>query len=340
MRKPNGFGGIVKNGGARRKPYQLRKTVGYTDTGKQMYETIGWYRTREEAEIALAEYNKNPYNIESTVTFKELYEQWSKKHFPEISEGTVNNYKNSMKHCQSLYNIKVNKIRIMELQETIDNCPKYSIRKHLRVFFNMIYKFAVKSQIVGPEYNTLKLEIGKEQRVHEKKPFTNEEVKKLWDNVGKIPYIETVLMLCYSGMRIQELLNIETTNTYIEERYVIGGEKTTAGKNRVIPIHKDTKKFFEKYYNPENTYLLTIDGKKISYPTYIRKIWNPIMEELEMNHTPHECRHYAITSLDKAEVPRRITKRIVGHIDYNGGDITDRYSHTSIQELIENIDKI
>ena len=27
MRKPNGFGGIVKNGGARRKPYQLRKTI-------------------------------------------------------------------------------------------------------------------------------------------------------------------------------------------------------------------------------------------------------------------------------------------------------------------------
>ena len=34
MRKPNGFGGIVKNGGARRKPYQLRKTIGYTDERK------------------------------------------------------------------------------------------------------------------------------------------------------------------------------------------------------------------------------------------------------------------------------------------------------------------
>ena len=64
------------------------------------------------------------------------------------------------------------------------------------------------------------------------------------------------------------------------------------------------------------------------------------MEELEMDHTPHECRHFCITSLDKAGVQRRITKRIVGHIDYNGGDITDRYSHTSIQELVDAIDKI
>lgn len=136
------------------------------------------------------------------------------------------------------------------------------------------------------------------------------------------------------------MLNIETTNSHIEERYCIGGEKTTAGKNRIIPIHMYTKQFYEKYYNPENKYLLTMDGKKITYSTYIRKIWNPIMEELQMNHTPHECRHFCITSLDKAEVPRRIIKRIVGHLDYNGGDITDRYSHTSIQELIEAIDKI
>ena len=308
--------------------------------GKQLYETIGWYKTREEAEIALAEYNKNPYNLENTVTFQELYNQWSKKHFPTISETSANGYKNSMRYCQSLYNMKVPNIRIMNLQEIIDNCPKYSVRKQLRVFFNMIYKFASKSQIVGPEYNKLALEVGKEVRVHEKIPFTDEEIKKIKENVGKIPYIDTILMLCYSGMRINEMLNIEINNTHIEDRYCIGGEKTESGKNRVIPIHKDTKKFFEKYYNPENKYLLTMDGKKISYPTYIRKIWNPIMEELEMNHTPHECRHFFVTKLDKAGVSRRIIKRIVGHIDYTGGDITNRYSHTEINELIEAIDKI
>ena len=200
--------------------------------GKQLYETIGWYRTREEAEIALAEYNKNPYNLENTVTFQELYNQWSKKHFPEISVVAANGYKNSMRYCQNLYNIKVPNIRIMQLQEIIDSCPRYSIRKSLRVFFNMIYKFAVKSQIVGPEYNKLSLEIGKEVKVHEKKPFTDEEVKKLWDNVGRIPYIDTVLMLCYSGMRIQEMLNIETSNIHLEERYCIGRRKDISRKKQ------------------------------------------------------------------------------------------------------------
>ena len=31
MRFPNKSGGIVKNGGKRRKPYQVRITTGYTD---------------------------------------------------------------------------------------------------------------------------------------------------------------------------------------------------------------------------------------------------------------------------------------------------------------------
>lgn len=178
--------------------------------GKQIYETLGWYKTRQEAEIALAEYNKNPYNLDNTVTFQELYNQWSKKHFPEISEGTANGYKNSIKHCRSLYNMKVPNIRIMELQETIDNCSKYSVKMQLRVLFNMMFKFAVKSQIVGPEYNSLKLEVGKAVKIHEKKPFTEEEIKKLKENVGKIPYIDTVLMLCYS--RNENTRNVEYRN--------------------------------------------------------------------------------------------------------------------------------
>ena len=113
----------------------------------------------------------------------------------------------------------------MQLQEIIDNCSKYSVKMQLRVLFNMMFKFAVKAQIVGIEYNSLKLEVGKAVKVHEKKPFTEEENKKLWDNVGKIPYIETILMLNYSGMRINELLNLETSNIHLEERYCVGRRK-------------------------------------------------------------------------------------------------------------------
>ena len=65
MRLPNKYGGIVKNGGNRRKPFQARRTTGYDDEGKQLYETIGFFEKREDAITALAQYNNSPYDITS-----------------------------------------------------------------------------------------------------------------------------------------------------------------------------------------------------------------------------------------------------------------------------------
>jgi len=43
MRLPNGFGNINKLSGNRRKPYRARLFDGYTDEGKRIYKTLGYY---------------------------------------------------------------------------------------------------------------------------------------------------------------------------------------------------------------------------------------------------------------------------------------------------------
>ena len=60
------------------------------------------------------------------------------------------------------------------------------------------------------------------------------------------------------------------------------------------------------------------------------------MEKLGLEHTPHECKHACATMLDNAEVPRLVKKKILGHSI--GGDITDRYTHKNIQQLLDGID--
>ena len=64
MKNPNGYGSVVKLSGNRRKPFTARKTTGWNDKGHPIYLTIGYYATRQEGLIALAEYNRNPYDIE------------------------------------------------------------------------------------------------------------------------------------------------------------------------------------------------------------------------------------------------------------------------------------
>ena len=81
-----------------------------------------------------------------------------------------------------------------------------------------------------------------------------------------------------------------------------------------------------------------LDGKPLSYNKYIRDIWNPIMEQLGMNHTPHECRHTGNTLLSNAGVDKLTRKYILGQ--KTDQDINERYTHRNIQQLVEALDKI
>ena len=51
-------------------------------------------------------------------------------------------------------------------------------------------------------------------------PFTQDEMNKLWDNLYKIPYVDIVLIQCYSGWRPQELglIKLENVEMY-DKRY-------------------------------------------------------------------------------------------------------------------------
>ena len=48
MKNPNGYGTVVKLSGNRRKPYAVRKTVGFNEKGHPIYLPIGYAETREE----------------------------------------------------------------------------------------------------------------------------------------------------------------------------------------------------------------------------------------------------------------------------------------------------
>lgn len=289
MRFPNGYGGIVRLGGNRRKPFQVRITTGYTDTGKQQYQTLGYFAKKEDAINCLAEYNQKPYDVKAKeITFDQLYKSWKKEHFDKITVSTRNCYITAKKYCGSIDNLKFAEIRTIHLQKVIDSCSSYAIRKNIRILFNQMYKFAEKLDISNNKRYSKYIDIGKAVKVHEKKPFTEEEIQIMFKKVKEIPFLDIALIINFSGLRVMELLEVKRENVFLEDRYMIGGKKTEAGTDRVIPISKKILPFIEKYYNQGNEYLITMDGKPIPYYTYMRHIWNPAMEKLGFDHTPHE----------------------------------------------------
>lgn len=343
MRLPNGYGSIYKLSGKRRRPFIVRKTIGWEIVDgklKQKYQTIGYYETRPSAIQALSDFNSNPYLIEvSTITFSEVFEKWSEKKFKKISRSNINGYNAAYKLSESLHNMRFIDVKTSHLQDIIDNCEKgYGTKRKIKVLFNQLFKYAMENDIVIKDYSKF-VDIGENDSESDRKPFTDAEIKLLWDNVDRMDYIDTVLIMIYTGLRPGELVLIETTNIDIENRIMKGGIKTKAGKNRIVPINKKIIPFISKRIIEGNEFLIANDeGKAMSYFTYYDCKFKVMMEQLRLEHKPHDCRHTFATLMDNAGANKLCIKRIMGHAS---ADITDKvYTHKDIEELKKAIDLI
>lgn len=338
MKNPNGYGSVFKLGGNRRRPWCARVTIGWTDEGKQKYKNIGYYEEREEAMIALAQYNCDPYDLDNNrITFAEIYEKWSEEKFPKLSHSAIRSYKGSFNKCDSLHRLRFKQIRKMHMQKIINQNDhlSYQVRVKLKVLFIQLYRFAIENDIVDKNYAEF-LDVGEMTTKIERSPFTDDEIQLLWDNLDK-PYVDTLLIMIYSGMRIGELLILTPADVNLEERIIIGGIKTKAGKNRAIPIHEKILPLIKSKMN-QDYLILSPMGKMLTYSNYYNNWFKPLMKALNINHLPHDCRHTAATKLTNAKVDKAIIKLILGH---SNDDITERvYSHTTYKQLVEAIDKI
>lgn len=345
MRNPNGYGGIVKLPGKRRKPYRARVTDHWEEKdGKkiQKFKTLGYYKTHKEASIELAKYHDNPDVFQkSEVTFGEVYQEWSKVKFETISKSNVNGYIASFKVCGSIENMKMSDIKTAHLQNVVDTCGKnYPMLRRLKVLYSQIYSYSMANDIIDKNYSEY-VDITKHNTDDKKiirTPFTPDEIKTLWDNLERSEWIDTILIQIYTGMRIGELLSQKTQDVNIEGKYMRGGSKTDAGKDRIIPIHEKILPLVKERFNSDNNLLIAFNDRAVSYYTYRDTYWRRVMEQLRMKHLPHDCRHTFASLAHSASMDELCRKRILGH---KSSDITDDvYTHKEIEELIIEVNKI
>lgn len=368
MRNPNGYGGVCKLTGNRRKPYMARITVGWAivdkETGeilntfenmsdieelppntksRQLYEPIGYFKTGPEALIALAEYNKNPLSLDAiTITFKKMYETWfawkfNPKRKRKLSKQSEKSYQASFNASESLHDMKWLDIKTVHMQTVIWGSGNgIQSLNNLKALYNQLYDFALMNDIGTKNYaQFLEVEAEEKEEIH--KPFVIEEISLLWKMADKIDGIDTALIMIYSGLRPSELLLLKTGNIDPENRTMQGGIKTAAGKDRIIPINKKILPLITKRKEEGNEYLICVNKQNITYTDY-RKAWDSMMARLDLKHLPHDGRHTCATMLDNAGANKTAIKRIMGHSVKK--DVTDSYTHKDIEELKKAIDLI
>lgn len=340
MKLPNGFGGIDKLPGKRRNPYRVRRTRGWTPDGKQLYDIIGYFKTREEALTALVNYNANPYDLETnSITFSEVYIKWSEEHFKKIVPSAVRTWKSAYKYCSPLYSMRFKDIRVEHLEGTIDDAATgQATKSRMKSLFNLMYRWAIKHDIDVKNYAELCNSVKKGKAQIVRIPFTYDEIEILWNNLD-IPFVDMVLINIYSGWRPQELATIKTADINLDEMTILGGLKTEAGKNRIVPIHSAIQELVRNRYNVNHEYLFyDIDDYPVNtYERYYGR-FKKVMQRLNMVHMPHDARHTFITEGKNKDINEYILKLIVGH---SIQDVTERvYTHRTIEQLKNEIEKI
>ncbi len=366
-RLPNGFGQIsrIKNQNLRN-PFRAMVTVGKTSSGRPICKPLkpeSYFPTYNDAYAALVAYHKNPYDLDSDITLKELFERWIVEH--EKTVKTTVPYKTAWAYCSELYNVQVRELRARHIKHCLtesvatirgkEQKPSAAMQNIIKTLFNLMLDYAVEYEIVDRNYSrTFHLsedtldELSKIKSEHI--PFTDKEIEILWQNVDQVPIIDVILIQCYSGWRPQELCLIKLKNVDLENWTFMGGMKTKDGFNRIVPIHSRIRPLVERKYKEAqsrgNEYLLinpyekpNKEGAALTYKQYAYR-FQLLIDKLNLDpkHRPHDGRKHFVTMAKKSNVDEYAIKYIVGH---HISDITEKvYTQRSRDWLKNEIEKI
>lgn len=179
--------------------------------------------------------------------------------------------------------------------------------------------------------------------------ITDDELQKLWDAVGTVPFVDWILIQCYMGWRPQELATLRLDEINLDQKYMQAGMKTPAGKQRIVPIHSRiydlVKQNHDYALSIGSEYLFNDKGQthsgswRITYDKYAYR-FDKVMAALQLNpeHRPHDPRMTFITRAKKSHVDQFALKAMVGHkID----DITEStYTVRDVEWLREDLEKM
>lgn len=309
---------------------------------------IGSYPDMKTAQAALEDYLKHGRPELYGATLADVYKLWSDIHYREIQTSGV--WRSMWKWYEPLYDMKMSDLRTAHFQDIINKAKTKSTADKLKSLAIMLCRYALENDIVIKNYAEF-VKIPKFEKT-EKVIFTADQINTLWQHTND-KRVQVIIAMIYMGFRLGEIVKLTADNVHFDEGYVVGGIKTEAGINRVIPFPPnipEIKDFFRQWIAESNTQkILPVNEKdfrdKWFYPVlnelgmiqgqYIKREWK---FENKSHITPHSTRHtFASLSASAGMRPENLQK-IIGHADYS--TTAEIYIHKDISELISEMSKL
>ena len=121
-------------------------------------------------------------------------------------------------------------------QPVISKPLSFSSLSKMKALLTQLYDYAMQNDIVHKNYATF-LSLPKQETLP-KDCFTERELQQIERAVDSVPHADSILLMCYTGFRIAEFLELRPEDYDPVDRTLTGGKKTEAGRNRIVPVHK------------------------------------------------------------------------------------------------------
>lgn len=340
-RRPNGRGSIKKelNG-------TYTATVSRYVHGKRLRRIKRGFARKKDAEIAVDVLAKElelivgrytgeiePENPMASYTVQQLHEAWMESQtYAKLSPSKQTHYRTAWNRIADTWPIVFTQMRLSHMQTVLSNSGVgYYPQRDIKALYSHLYKFAIRNELL--ETNRAMLLELPETPNSRRDPWTMDEVQRWWQDYRAGHRVaRIILIMIYTGMRTGEVRQIDKDNVHLNERYMIGGIKTEAGKNRIIPIAENIVPLVQQSLQ---------DGRYGLMPMRIEDFYDEYADAIQRIGVrpldPYSCRHTTATALGEAGVAPSIIKEIMGHRSY---ETTLHYTHISTEAKLEAVDAL
>lgn len=340
-RRANSMGTVSKSNEARARPWRARAP------GSR--ETVGYFATKKEAELALAAYVSRHASDRALWTVKMFFDSWAKSDaFEKLTPSAQASHENAWKYFSAIEDMRMRDVKRSHLQSAVDAVISAgngrSICEKVRNLASKLCQEAMSEDVMDKNYARL-LELPKSTS-ESKDVFTADEIRILKQHDSDIE-AQLILILIYTGMRVSELLQLRTENVDTENWYAVGGLKTDAGRDRIIPIVSTIQPYVANLIS-DCEWLVHRNGQPIDRNYYAKFMFKRylvgigILREPENGEpwrlSPHSTRHTLTSLARKAGIKEDVIARVVGHTTY---ETTDKhYVQMDAAFLLEEMEKI
>lgn len=339
-RRPKGSGTVYKMTGK-------RNTKAYIAVTSKK-ETLGTYNTAGEAIQALDDYNaQNTPAARLKCTFADAYEKWkAQPKFDKLSTDMQKGYELAYSKAAPLYDRQLRDLKAADYQQVIDAMVEKGLSRSScekqRTLFSQLCEWAMAQDIINKNYAAL-LQLpaatGKAERT-----LTTAEIERISSYQKDHKFGQTAqiaMVLLYTGMRIDELLSMRCEDVHLKERYMQGGEKTEAGKNRIIPILDPIYKIIAFWMLDSGCEWLipSKTGTKLDKRNVATK-FRALMQECQIDGVhPHTLRHTASSKMVECGLEKTAVQAILGHKNFS--TTANKYvSHNDPTYLLQEMQKM